>query len=77
PPAQSHPLETLLETSVKQVGQASKGAAYAAFVLPAIARERPKVAAHGDVASNVARPLAKPLGANPRQLAELNVASLT
>lgn len=76
-PAQKHTLETLLENSVKQVVQASKGDADAAFVLPAIALERPKVAAHGDVACNVALQLAKPLGANPRQLAEQIVAALT
>ncbi|KGC38284.1 arginine--tRNA ligase [Burkholderia pseudomallei] len=62
---------------MKQVVQASKGDADAAFVLPAIALERPKVAAHGDVACNVALQLAKPLGANPRQLAEQIVAALT
>ncbi|KGU99693.1 arginine--tRNA ligase [Burkholderia pseudomallei MSHR4032] len=76
-PAQKHTLETLLENSVKQAVQASKGDADAAFVLPAIALERPKVAAHGDVACNVALQLAKPLGANPRQLAEQIVAALT
>ncbi|WP_324657309.1 arginine--tRNA ligase [Burkholderia thailandensis] len=76
-PAQKHTLETLLENSVKQVVQASKGDADAAFVLPAIALERPKVAAHGDVACNVALQLAKPLGANPRQFAERIVAALT
>lgn len=76
-PAQKHTLETLLENSVKQVVQASKDDADAAFVLPAIALERPKVAAHGDVACNVALQLAKPLGANPRQLAEQIVAALT
>ena len=35
-----------------------------------IALERPKVAAHGDLASNLALQLAKPLRANPRQLAQ-------
>jgi arginyl-tRNA synthetase len=32
--------------------------------------ETPKAAAHGDLASNMAMQLAKPLKANPRQLAE-------
>ena len=32
--------------------------------------ETPKAAAHGDMASNAAMQLAKPLKANPRQLAE-------
>ncbi|KVO33833.1 arginine--tRNA ligase [Burkholderia ubonensis] len=75
-PAQKQTLETLLADSVKQVAHALKGAD-AAFVAPAITLERPKVAAHGDVACNVAMQLAKPLGANPRQLAEQIVAALT
>ncbi|KVT59726.1 arginine--tRNA ligase [Burkholderia ubonensis] len=80
-PAQKQTLEALLADSVKQVAHALKGAdaanADAAFVAPAITLERPKVAAHGDVACNVAMQLAKPLGANPRQLAEQIVAALT
>ncbi|AOJ63950.1 arginine--tRNA ligase [Burkholderia ubonensis] len=75
-PAQKQTLEALLADSVKQVAHALKGAD-AAFVPPAITLERPKVAAHGDVACNVAMQLAKPLGANPRQLAEQIVAALT
>ena len=43
---------------------------------PAITLERPKVAAHGDVACNVAMQLAKPLRANPRQLAQQIVDAL-
>jgi arginyl-tRNA synthetase len=69
-PAQKHTLETLLADAVKQVVQASQGASEASFVAPVIVLERPKVAAHGDVASNVAMQLAKPLRANPRQLAQ-------
>ncbi|MEA3125211.1 MAG: arginyl-tRNA synthetase, partial [Caballeronia sp.] len=69
-PAQKHTLETLLADAVKQVVQASQGASEANFVAPVIVLERPKVAAHGDVASNVAMQLAKPLRANPRQLAQ-------
>ncbi|WP_323119717.1 arginine--tRNA ligase [Burkholderia alba] len=76
-PAQKHILETLLADSVKQVVQALKGDAEASFVAPAITLERPKAAAHGDVACNVAMQLAKPLSANPRQLAEQIVAALT
>ncbi|KVW43296.1 arginine--tRNA ligase [Burkholderia ubonensis] len=80
-PAQKQTLEALLADSVKQVAHALKGAdaanADAAFVAPAITLERPKVAAHGDVACNVAMQLSKPLGANPRQLAEQIVAALT
>ncbi|MFL9870300.1 arginine--tRNA ligase [Paraburkholderia megapolitana] len=72
-PAQKLTLETLLADIVKQVAQttqAAQGQADAAFVAPAITLERPKVAAHGDVACNVAMQLAKPLRANPRQLAQ-------
>ncbi|MBN3789922.1 arginine--tRNA ligase [Burkholderia sp. Ac-20353] len=75
-PAQKQTLEALLADSVKQVAHALKGDD-SAFVAPAITLERPKVAAHGDVACNVAMQLAKPLGANPRQLAEKIVAALT
>ncbi|VXC64686.1 Arginine--tRNA ligase [Burkholderia sp. 8Y] len=69
-PAHKETLETLLSDAVKQVAQATQGATEAAFIAPAIVLERPKVAAHGDVASNVAMQLAKPLRANPRQLAQ-------
>ncbi|HKT93257.1 MAG TPA: arginine--tRNA ligase [Paraburkholderia sp.] len=69
-PAQKHTLETLLAQAVAQVAKATEGASEAAFVVPAITLERPKVAAHGDVACNVAMQLAKPMRANPRQLAQ-------
>ncbi|TCK42338.1 arginyl-tRNA synthetase [Paraburkholderia sp. BL8N3] len=69
-PAHKQTLETLLGDAVRQVAAAAQGATEAAFVEPAIVLERPKVAAHGDVASNVAMQLAKPLRANPRQLAQ-------
>jgi arginyl-tRNA synthetase len=38
--------------------------------VPAVALERPRQAAHGDLACNLAMQLARPLRANPRQLAE-------
>lgn len=69
-PAQKLTLETLLADAVAQVAKATEGATEAAFVIPAIALERPKVAAHGDVACNVAMQLAKPLRTNPRALAQ-------
>jgi arginyl-tRNA synthetase len=75
-PAHKQTLETLLTDTVKQVATASQGAAEAAFVSPTITLERPKVAAHGDVACNVAMQLAKPLRANPRQLAQQIVDAL-
>ncbi|MCJ9711401.1 arginine--tRNA ligase, partial [Bordetella hinzii] len=37
---------------------------------PDIQLERPKVAAHGDIATNVAMQLAKPAKRNPRELAQ-------
>jgi arginyl-tRNA synthetase len=42
----------------------------AAPAAPAISLDRPKVAAHGDAASNLAMQLAKPLKMNPRELAQ-------
>jgi arginyl-tRNA synthetase len=69
-PAHKQTLETLFADAVNQVAKATQGAAEAAFVAPTITLERPKVAAHGDVACNVAMQLAKPLRANPRQLAQ-------
>nr|WKF58091.1 Arginine--tRNA ligase [Paraburkholderia busanensis] len=75
-PAHKQTLETLLADTVKQVVQATQGASEAAFVSPTITLERPKVAAHGDVACNVAMQLAKPLRANPRQLAQQIVDAL-
>ncbi|RFU47182.1 arginine--tRNA ligase [Paraburkholderia sp. DHOC27] len=75
-PAQKHTLESLFADAVKQVATAAEGATEAAFVTPTITLERPKVAAHGDVACNVAMQLAKPLRANPRQLAQQIVDAL-
>jgi arginyl-tRNA synthetase len=43
---------------------------------PTILLERPKVAAHGDLATNVAMQLAKPAKRNPRELAEAVLAVL-
>src|ERR1700754_1258664 len=75
-PAHKHILETLLADTVKQIATANEGATEAAFVAPAIVLERPKVASHGDIACNVAMQLAKPLRANPRQLAQQIVDAL-
>jgi arginyl-tRNA synthetase len=73
-PVHKETLETLLDTSVKQVVANSEGAD--ASALPKVALERPKVAAHGDVACNVAMQLAKPLKKNPRELAQQIVDAL-
>src|ERR1700761_6586619 len=75
-PAHKQILEALLADIVKQIAEATEGASEAAFVAPTITLERPKVAAHGDIACNVAMQLAKPLRANPRQLAQQIVDAL-
>ncbi|MGN6652875.1 arginine--tRNA ligase [Trinickia sp.] len=72
-PVHKQNLEALLAASVKQVITELNGDAAAA---PAIALERPKAAAHGDVACNVAMQLAKPLQKNPRELAQRIVDAL-
>ena len=61
-PAHKQTLESLLADTVKQVAEATQGGAEA-FAPPTITLERPKVAAHGDIACNVAMQLAKPLRA--------------
>ncbi|MFM7760541.1 MAG: arginine--tRNA ligase [Burkholderiaceae bacterium] len=43
------------------------------LVMPAITLERPRDAAHGDLACNIAMQLAKPLKRNPRELAQAMV----
>ncbi|GLU32805.1 arginine--tRNA ligase [Trinickia caryophylli] len=73
-PVQKQTLETLLATSVQQVATELAGAT--APALPAIVLERPKAAAHGDVACNAAMQLAKPLKKNPRELAQRIVDAL-
>jgi arginyl-tRNA synthetase len=72
-PAHKQSLEALLAAGVKQVVTESGGDAAS---VPAIALERPKAAAHGDVACNVAMQLAKPLQKNPRELAQRIVDAL-
>src|SRR2546428_3660608 len=43
---------------------------------PTVTLERPRDAAHGDVACNIAMQLAKPLKKNPRDLAQAIVAAV-
>ncbi|KAG0162211.1 hypothetical protein DFQ30_002647, partial [Apophysomyces sp. BC1015] len=69
-PAQKHIIESILADAVAGVVQASSASSDAAFVQPSITLDRPKVAAHGDIASSLAMQLAKPLRANPRALAQ-------
>ncbi|MGC7404636.1 arginine--tRNA ligase [Pandoraea pneumonica] len=65
-PAQKNALVALIGDVVTGL-MPTDGTAPAA---PTILLERPKVAAHGDLACNVAMQLAKPLRANPRELAQ-------
>jgi arginyl-tRNA synthetase len=76
-PAHKQIIEAILADAVAGVLSAAHaaagpadGAPLPAAPTPVIALERPKIAAHGDVASNLAMQLAKPLRANPRQLAQ-------
>jgi len=61
---------------VRQLLAAAIGKALPAFADTSVALERPKQAAHGDYASNVAMALAKRAQRNPRQLAETLIAAL-
>ncbi|AJC20810.1 arginine--tRNA ligase [Pandoraea pulmonicola] len=65
-PAQKNALVALIGDAVAGL-MPTDGTAPAA---PAILLERPKVASHGDLACNVAMQLAKPMRANPRELAQ-------
>lgn len=81
-PEHKHILETILTDAVTGLAAAAAeaaatdAAASTGFTVPAIVLERPKAAAHGDVACNVAMQIAKPLRSNPRQLAEKIVAAV-
>jgi arginyl-tRNA synthetase len=57
-------------------GATTTGGATTAGALPPLALERPKQASHGDLASNLALQLAKPLGMKPRDAAEALVATV-
>ena len=63
---------SLRSALTKALGDTAPGAAESA----AIVLERPKQAAHGDLACNIAMQLAKPLKMNPRALAEAIIAAL-
>ena len=82
-PEQKTTLERILTDAVQKVVAGIRGetagadADAAPFVPPAITLDRPKVAAHGDIACNVAMQIAKPLRSNPRQLAEQLVAAVS
>ncbi len=58
---QQEQLISLIQTAVAHI---------APEAAPSILLERPKVASHGDIATNVAMQLARPLKRNPRELAQ-------
>jgi arginyl-tRNA synthetase len=66
-PEQQDQLLSLIAAAVKTV---------APDATPSLALERPKVASHGDAATNVAMQIAKPLKRNPRELAQAIVEAL-
>ena len=68
----------MLPATKQQIAAAiTRAVASAAPGVPAtVLLERPKVAAHGDLATSVALQLAKPLGKNPRELAQTLVHAL-
>ena len=63
---QKQALAGLFRRAVQELVEGAPGAPEA----PAIELDRPKQAGHGDLACNVALQLARPLKANPRQVAE-------
>ncbi|KAG0323447.1 hypothetical protein BGZ97_004078 [Linnemannia gamsii] len=64
-PAQKQIIEAIFTDAIKNVAPS-----FASELDLLIMLERPKIAAHGDVASNLALQLAKPWRMNPRQLAQ-------
>jgi arginyl-tRNA synthetase len=66
-PEQQQRLVSLIQAAVTRILPEAR---------PSIQLERPKVAAHGDVATNVAMQLAKPAKRNPRELAQSLVDTL-
>ncbi|MGN6389874.1 MAG: arginine--tRNA ligase, partial [Burkholderiaceae bacterium] len=72
-PAQKQQITDLFRTVLAPI---AADAGLALDALPAPTLERPRDPSHGDVASNIAMQLAKPLKTNPRALAERIVAGL-
>lgn len=70
---QKQEIAALLQAALSHVMSSLENAP---ATVPAIVLERPRDAAHGDIACNIAMQLAKPLKLNPRALAESIVAAL-
>jgi arginyl-tRNA synthetase len=64
------------EELILWLGEALKAAGLTIDPMPVVALERPKQAEHGDWATNIALQLAKPLGKNPREVAQTLIAQL-
>ncbi len=69
-------ITALMEAAAHAAVKSLLGDAQAKAALPAIALDRPKQAALGDVACNLAMQLAKPMGKNPREVAQAIVTAL-
>jgi arginyl-tRNA synthetase len=64
------------EELIAWLGEGLKAAGLTVDPMPTVALERPKQAEHGDWATNIALQLAKPLGKNPREVAQALIAQL-
>jgi arginyl-tRNA synthetase len=64
------------EELISWLGEGLKTAGLTVDPMPTVALERPKQAEHGDWATNIALQLAKPLGKNPREVAQSLIAQL-
>jgi arginyl-tRNA synthetase len=64
------------EELILWLGEGLKAAGLTIDPMPVVALERPKQAEHGDWATNIALQLAKPLGKNPREVAQTLIAQL-
>ncbi|UDG83341.1 arginine--tRNA ligase [Candidatus Vallotia lariciata] len=69
-PAQKHIITLILEDAIAEVAKTLSVASAAAFMPQIITLHRPRISAHGDIASNLAMQLAKSLGESPRVLAQ-------
>lgn len=69
-------IEAILSDALDHVVASLDGVAADTVVKPTIVLERPKIAAHGDLATNLAMQVGKPLRQNPRALAERLVAAI-
>jgi arginyl-tRNA synthetase len=69
-------ITALMEAAAHAAVKSLVGDAQSAAALPTIALDRPKQASLGDVACNLAMQIAKPMGKNPRDVAQAIVTAL-